>query len=69
MDSSFTSQELKVVRTSASSFEYDGLIILLTVIGPILDTWGPTYIILPGSIGMVVSLVCFSFSKGKIPRE
>ncbi|XRM36923.1 hypothetical protein ABZX51_000410 [Aspergillus tubingensis] len=31
--------------------------------GPILDTWGPTYIILPGSIGMVVSLVCFSFSK------
>ncbi|PYH97920.1 MFS general substrate transporter [Aspergillus ellipticus CBS 707.79] len=31
--------------------------------GPILDTWGPTYVIIPGSIGMVVALVCFSFSE------
>ncbi|PWY65735.1 MFS general substrate transporter [Aspergillus heteromorphus CBS 117.55] len=31
--------------------------------GPILDTWGPTYIIISGSIGMVVALVCFSVSE------
>ncbi|KAI9923759.1 hypothetical protein MW887_008386 [Aspergillus wentii] len=30
--------------------------------GPILDTYGPEYVILPGSIGMVISLICFSFS-------
>ncbi|RAL05339.1 MFS general substrate transporter [Aspergillus ibericus CBS 121593] len=31
--------------------------------GPILDTWGPTYIIIAGSVGMVVALVCFSVSN------
>ncbi|KAJ5409328.1 uncharacterized protein N7487_003687, partial [Penicillium crustosum] len=31
--------------------------------GPIFDTFGPNYVIVPGSIGMVVSLVCFSFSE------
>lgn len=32
--------------------------------GPIFDSYGPNYVIIPGSIGMVASLICFSFSKG-----
>ncbi|KAJ5679294.1 oxalate/formate antiporter [Penicillium macrosclerotiorum] len=31
--------------------------------GPIFDTCGPNYVVVPGSIGMVVSLICFSFSE------
>ncbi|KAJ5089634.1 oxalate/formate antiporter [Penicillium argentinense] len=31
--------------------------------GPILDAYGPKWVTVPGSIGMVVSLVCFSFSE------
>ncbi|KAJ5322337.1 hypothetical protein N7452_010626 [Penicillium brevicompactum] len=31
--------------------------------GPIFDAFGPRYVILPGSIGIVISMVCFSFSK------
>ncbi|KAJ5596564.1 oxalate/formate antiporter [Penicillium hetheringtonii] len=31
--------------------------------GPIFDAYGPNYIIIPGSIGIVVALVCFSFSE------
>ncbi|PLB53503.1 oxalate/formate antiporter [Aspergillus steynii IBT 23096] len=30
--------------------------------GPIFDAYGPFYVVVPGSIGMVVSLVCLSFS-------
>lgn len=33
-------------------------------LGPIFDAYGPNYVIIPGSIGMVASLICFSFSKG-----
>ena len=35
--------------------------------GPIFDAYGPTYVIIPGSVGIVVSLICFSFSEGKLP--
>ncbi|KAJ6089858.1 hypothetical protein N7467_005074 [Penicillium canescens] len=31
--------------------------------GPIFDTYGSKFVIIPGSIGMVVSMVCFSFSE------
>ncbi|CAG7920626.1 unnamed protein product [Penicillium olsonii] len=31
--------------------------------GPIFDAWGPRYVIIPGSIGIVASLVCLSFSE------
>ncbi|KAI2996373.1 hypothetical protein CBS147346_9383 [Aspergillus niger] len=31
--------------------------------GPILDTHGPNYVIIPGSIGMVIALIGFSFSQ------
>ncbi|PYI03563.1 MFS general substrate transporter [Aspergillus sclerotiicarbonarius CBS 121057] len=31
--------------------------------GPIVDAYGPKYIIIPGSVGIVVALVCFSFSQ------
>ncbi|KAJ5557533.1 MFS general substrate transporter [Penicillium frequentans] len=31
--------------------------------GLIFDTYGPKYVIIPGSIGIVVALVCFSFSE------
>ncbi|KAL6233710.1 hypothetical protein BDW75DRAFT_231749 [Aspergillus navahoensis] len=30
--------------------------------GPIFDCYGPLYVVVPGSVGMVVSLLCFSFS-------
>lgn len=33
-------------------------------IGPIFDAYGPDYVIIPGSIGIVASMICFSFSKG-----
>ncbi|CBF83899.1 protein mctA [Aspergillus nidulans FGSC A4] len=32
--------------------------------GPIFDCYGPLYVVVPGSIGMVASLLCFSFSTG-----
>jgi len=35
-------------------------------LGPIFDAYGPNYVIIPGSIGIVVALICFSFSEGKI---
>ncbi|KAJ5156635.1 oxalate/formate antiporter [Penicillium capsulatum] len=31
--------------------------------GPIFDAYGPNYIVIPGSVGMVASLICFSFSE------
>ncbi|OJJ32658.1 hypothetical protein ASPWEDRAFT_185156 [Aspergillus wentii DTO 134E9] len=31
-------------------------------VGPIFDAYGPNYVVIPGSIGIVVSLICFSFS-------
>ncbi|RAL15732.1 MFS general substrate transporter [Aspergillus homomorphus CBS 101889] len=31
--------------------------------GMIFDAWGPTYLVVMGSLGMVVSLICFSFSN------
>ncbi|KAJ5762398.1 uncharacterized protein N7511_005780 [Penicillium nucicola] len=31
--------------------------------GPIFDTYGSKFVIIPGSIGMVLSMVCFSFSE------
>ncbi|KAJ5107118.1 oxalate/formate antiporter [Penicillium angulare] len=30
--------------------------------GPIFDAYGPNFVIVPGSIGIVVALICFSFS-------
>ncbi|KAL4804172.1 major facilitator superfamily domain-containing protein [Aspergillus unguis] len=30
--------------------------------GPIFDCYGPAYVVIPGSVGMVASLLCFSFS-------
>lgn len=30
--------------------------------GPLFDAYGPHCVVIPGSIGMVVSLICFSFS-------
>jgi hypothetical protein len=39
--------------------------VLLTVsTGPIFDTYGPSVVVIPGSFGMVVSLICLSFSEG-----
>ncbi|KAJ5667437.1 MFS general substrate transporter [Penicillium longicatenatum] len=32
--------------------------------GPIFDTYGPKYVIIPGSVGIVVALICLSFSEG-----
>jgi hypothetical protein len=37
----------------------------IIVSGTILDSHGPLYVILPGSIGMVLSLIFLSFSQGK----
>lgn len=37
------------------------------ITGPIFDAYGPNYIVIPGSVGMVVSLICFSFSEGVLP--
>ncbi|OQD72889.1 hypothetical protein PENDEC_c018G05343 [Penicillium decumbens] len=31
--------------------------------GPIFDTYGPRYVVIPGSVGIVASLICFSFSN------
>ncbi|KAE8323728.1 major facilitator superfamily domain-containing protein [Aspergillus sergii] len=31
--------------------------------GPIFDAYGPAYVIIPGSIGIVAALICFSFSE------
>ncbi|KNG84693.1 oxalate/formate antiporter [Aspergillus nomiae NRRL 13137] len=31
--------------------------------GPIFDAYGPAYVIIPGSIGMVAALICFSCSE------
>ncbi|KAL4889645.1 MFS general substrate transporter [Aspergillus ambiguus] len=31
--------------------------------GPIFDTYGPAYVILPGSVGIVAALICLSFSE------
>jgi MFS family permease len=36
------------------------------VLGPIFDTYGPRYVIIPGSVGIVVALICLSFSEGNI---
>lgn len=33
-------------------------------VGPIFDAYGPNYVIIPGSIGIVVAMICLSFSKG-----
>lgn len=33
--------------------------------GPIFDCYGPLFVVVPGSIGMFASLICFSFSTGK----
>ncbi|KAL2826266.1 major facilitator superfamily domain-containing protein [Aspergillus cavernicola] len=30
--------------------------------GPVFDCYGPLYVVIPGSVGMVASLICFSFS-------
>lgn len=32
--------------------------------GPIFDAYGPAYVVIPGSIGIVAALICFSFSEG-----
>ncbi|KAL5337259.1 major facilitator superfamily domain-containing protein [Aspergillus crustosus] len=32
--------------------------------GPIFDCYGPSYVVIPGSIGMVASILFFSFSTG-----
>ncbi|RAH47447.1 MFS general substrate transporter [Aspergillus brunneoviolaceus CBS 621.78] len=37
--------------------------------GPIFDAYGPNYVIIPGSIGIVVALVCLSFSQGNLNQE
>lgn len=37
---------------------------LITATGAILDSHGPLYVILPGSVGMVASLIFFSLSQG-----
>ncbi|KAL5364237.1 major facilitator superfamily domain-containing protein [Aspergillus floccosus] len=31
--------------------------------GPIFDTYGPAYVVVPGSVGIVAALICFSFSE------
>lgn len=38
---------------------------VLIVTGAILDSHGPLYVILPGSIGIVLSLIFLSLSEGK----
>lgn len=38
--------------------------LLLTYVGPIFDAYGPNYVIIPGSVGIVVAMICLSFSKG-----
>lgn len=37
---------------------------LTTTLGAILDSHGPLYVVLPGSIGIVLSLILLSFSHG-----
>ena len=32
--------------------------------GPLFDAYGPKYVVIPGSVGLVGALVCFSFSQG-----
>ncbi|RJE25738.1 Oxalate formate antiporter [Aspergillus sclerotialis] len=32
-------------------------------VGPIFDAYGPVYVILPGSIGIVAAMICLSFSE------
>ncbi|KAJ5924449.1 monocarboxylate transporter [Penicillium verhagenii] len=31
--------------------------------GPILDAYGPCYVVVPGSVGIVASMICLSFSE------
>ncbi|KAE8153472.1 major facilitator superfamily domain-containing protein [Aspergillus avenaceus] len=31
--------------------------------GPIFDMYGPAYVVIPGSVGIVAALICFSFSE------
>lgn len=40
---------------------------LTTTSGAILDSHGPLYVVLPGSIGIVLSLILLSFSHGVFP--
>jgi MFS family permease len=34
--------------------------------GPIFDCYGPAYVVIPGSVGMVASILFFSFSTGML---
>lgn len=40
---------------------------LTSTSGAILDSHGPLYVVLPGSIGIVLSLIFLSFSHGVFP--
>jgi MFS family permease len=37
--------------------------------GPIFDCYGPAYVVIPGSFGMVASILFFSFSTGMVPTR
>ena len=43
--------------------------VLISATGAILDSHGPLYVILPGSVGMVASLIFFSLSQGMCLRS
>ena len=61
MDSSFTLLEPKLVGEIVSVIRK---VAELCATGPIFDAYGPAYVIIPGSIGIVTALICFSFSEG-----
>ena len=44
-------------------------VVLITITGTILDSHGPLYVILPGSVGIVTSLIFFSLSQGMFLRS
>lgn len=60
MGSSFTLLEHKLVGEVLSGI---GTVTELCA-GPIFDAYGPAYVVIPGSIGIVAALICFSFSEG-----
>lgn len=69
MASFYTLQGPKRVGDSPFSVAWFGFCANHTWPGPIFDAYGPNYVIIPGSFGMVIALICFSFSEGMLPSN
>lgn len=56
------SEVLRLVGQIA--YEVSGKNTKLCSTGPIFDAYGPAYVVIPGSVGIVVAVICLSFSEG-----